>query len=127
MKQKEVGRHLILWVLSATATVLATSATAQSSTDNSAAAPPAASSPGERSSTQETVLVTARLRREDAQSVPISLSVVDSTMLEKTRTDNLAELSLLVPSVNYSSPNPRNTAYTIRGLASTLLPSPRMV
>ena len=42
-------------------------------------------------------------------------------MLEKTRTDNLAELSLLVPSVNYSSPNPRNTAYTIRGLGSSVL------
>ena len=69
----------------------------------------------------ETVLVTARLRQEDAQSVPISLSVVDAATLEVTRTNNIQDLSQLVPSLNYVSPNPRNTAFTIRGLGSSVL------
>src|SRR5215831_11455990 len=73
------------------------------------------------SSGLETVVVTARRRQEDAQTVPISLSVVDAATLEVTRTNNVDDLKLLVPSLNYVSPNPRNTAYTIRGLGSSVL------
>src|SRR6476646_2858514 len=72
-------------------------------------------------SSLETVVVTARLRQEDAQNVPISLSVVDAATLEVTRTNNIQDLSQLVPSLNYVSPNPRNTAFTIRGLGSSVL------
>jgi iron complex outermembrane receptor protein len=69
----------------------------------------------------ETAMVTARRRTEDAQSVPVSLSVVDAATLEVTRANNTADLSQLVPSLNYVSPNPRNTAFTIRGLGSSVL------
>jgi len=72
-------------------------------------------------STVETVVVTARLRPEDAQTVPLSLSVVNSTALTVTRTDNVNQLQLLAPSLNYGSPNPRNTSYTIRGLGSSVV------
>jgi iron complex outermembrane receptor protein len=75
----------------------------------------------ERSTELESVIVTARLRQEDAQSVPISLSVVTSGTLEKTYTNNISELTSLVPSLNYVSPNPRNTAFTIRGLGSSVV------
>ena len=75
----------------------------------------------EGTSSLDTILVTARLRREDAQKVPISLSVVDATTLQRTRSDNIAEVSQLVPSLNYVSPNPRNTAFTIRGLGSSVV------
>ncbi len=85
------------------------------------AAPDPASSSTESASSPQTVVVTARLRQEDAQSVPISLSVVTAETLETTRTDNVSQLSQLVPSLNYTSPNPRNTAYTIRGLGSSVL------
>jgi iron complex outermembrane receptor protein len=85
----------------------------------------AASEPASRSevndSSPQTVVVTARLRQEDAQTVPISLSVVTAGALETARTDNISQLSQLVPSLNYTSPNPRNTAYTIRGLGSSVL------
>jgi iron complex outermembrane receptor protein len=74
-----------------------------------------------RSGTVETVVVTARLRPEDAQTVPLSLSVVDGNTLTVTRTDNTNQLQLLVPSLNYGSPNPRNTSYTIRGLGSSVV------
>jgi iron complex outermembrane receptor protein len=69
----------------------------------------------------ETVLVTARLREEDAQSVPVSLSVVDGNTLDSTFTNNIQQVSQLVPSLNYVSPNPRNTAFTIRGLGSSVV------
>ena len=70
--------------------------------------------------TLEPIVVTARLRQEDPQNVPISLSVVNAATLESTRTNNIAEMALLVPSLNYVSPNPRNTAFTIRGLGSSV-------
>jgi iron complex outermembrane receptor protein len=69
----------------------------------------------------DTVVVTARLRQEDAQSVPISLSVVDADLFKDTATNNIAQMTQLVPSLNYTSPNPRNTAFTIRGLGSSVV------
>ena len=75
----------------------------------------------QRSNGVETVLVTARLREEDAQSVPVSLSVVGGNTLDATFTNNIQQISQLVPSLNYVSPNPRNTAFTIRGLGSSVV------
>jgi iron complex outermembrane receptor protein len=69
----------------------------------------------------ESILVTARRRAEDSQNVPISLSVLSADTLNKTSTYNVSQLAQLVPSLNYSSPNPRNTAYTIRGLGSSVV------
>lgn len=67
------------------------------------------------------ITVTARRRSEDAQSVPAALSVVGGALLDQSYTVNTAQLSLLVPSLNYSSANPRNTAFTIRGLGSSVV------
>ncbi len=67
------------------------------------------------------ILVTARRRPENAQKVPASLSVVDGALLDKSYTVNTQQLSQLVPSLNYSSANPRNTAFTIRGLGSSVV------
>ena len=85
-----------------------------------AAADPAASA-DTGTAALETVVVTARLRPEDPQAVPISLSVVTGEMLDSTITQNVQQITQLVPSLNYSSPNPRNTAYTIRGLGSSVV------
>ena len=67
------------------------------------------------------ILVTARRRVEDVQAVPAAVSVVDGDLIELGYTVNTAQLSLLVPSLNYSSANPRNTAFTIRGLGSSVV------
>ncbi len=69
----------------------------------------------------EPVIVTARLRPEDVQAVPESISVVGERSLTTTATYNTNLLTQLVPSLNYASPNPRNTAFTIRGLGSSVL------
>jgi iron complex outermembrane receptor protein len=67
------------------------------------------------------VIVTARRRAEDAQAVPGSLSVTGGNLLDQSYTVNAQQLSQLVPSLNYSSANPRNTAFTIRGLGSSVV------
>ena len=67
------------------------------------------------------IIVTARLRAEDAQKAPVALTVVGADMLARTYTVNTNQLSQLVPALNYSSANPRNTAFTIRGLGSSVV------
>jgi len=67
------------------------------------------------------IIVTARQRPEDAQDVPAALSVVGMSWLEQSYTLNTRDLTTLVPALNYSSANPRNTAFTIRGLGSSVV------
>ncbi|MBX9605151.1 MAG: TonB-dependent receptor [Gammaproteobacteria bacterium] len=69
----------------------------------------------------DAVVVTARLREEDAQQVPIAMSVLDGDSLDLGNTTNLGQLTQLAPSTNFVSPNPRNTALTIRGLGSSVV------
>jgi iron complex outermembrane recepter protein len=67
------------------------------------------------------ITVTARRRDEDVERIPVSLSVVGRDLLDRSYTVNTQQLSLLVPTLNYSSANPRNTAFTIRGLGSSVV------
>ncbi|USI73389.1 TonB-dependent receptor [Sphingomonas morindae] len=67
------------------------------------------------------VIVTARRRAEDAQRVPAALSVVGGALLDQSYTTNPQGLTELIPSLTYSSANPRNTALTIRGLGSSVV------
>ncbi len=67
------------------------------------------------------IIVTARRREENLQTLPAAVSVIGSDLLDKSYTVNPQQLSLLVPSLYFNSANPRNTAYTIRGLGSNTL------
>ncbi len=67
------------------------------------------------------VIVTARRRTENAQTVPAALSVVGGDLIDQSYTVNTQGLTTLIPSLNYSSANPRNTAFTIRGLGSSVV------
>ncbi|RZF59127.1 TonB-dependent receptor [Sphingomonas populi] len=67
------------------------------------------------------ILVTARRRAEDPQTIPGALSVVSGALLDRSYTINTQGLAVLVPALNYSSANPRNTAFTIRGLGSSVV------
>ena len=67
------------------------------------------------------IIVTARRRAEDAQKIPGALSVVGGDLLDQSYTINTQALTTLIPSLNYSSANPRNTAFTIRGLGSSVV------
>jgi iron complex outermembrane receptor protein len=64
------------------------------------------------------VLVTARRVEEEAQEVPIPLSVVNGNLVESAGAFNVNRLKELVPTVQFYSSNPRNSAVNIRGLGS---------
>ena len=66
----------------------------------------------------ESVVVTARRVEEVAQEVPIPLSVVDGTLAANTGSFNVNRLKELIPTVQFYSTNPRNSAINIRGLGA---------
>jgi iron complex outermembrane recepter protein len=66
----------------------------------------------------EGVVVTARRVEEVAQEVPIPLSVVNRNLVENGGAFNVNRLKELVPTVQFYSTNPRNSAINIRGLGA---------
>ncbi|WP_174280035.1 TonB-dependent receptor [Sphingomonas bacterium] len=110
------------WVALATAAAMTWPAMAQQIGDKPAGAPDAQATDDEdKGGGLPDVIVTARRRAEDAQKVPGSLSVVGGNLLDQSYTTNVNGLQALIPSINYSSANPRNTALTIRGLGSSVV------
>lgn len=63
--------------------------------------------------------VTARRRAEPAQEVPIPISVISGEVSDVTQSFSTNRLKELVPSVQFYSSNPRNTAVNIRGQGTT--------
>lgn len=68
--------------------------------------------------TQE-IVVTARRRSEIAQDIPITISVISGSQIQKTGSFNVNLLKEYLPSVQLYSSNGRNTTLNIRGLGST--------
>ena len=66
----------------------------------------------------EGVVVTARRIEESAQEVPIPLSVVGGNLVSDAGAFNVNRLQELVPTVQFYSTNPRNSAINIRGLGA---------
>jgi iron complex outermembrane receptor protein len=74
----------------------------------------------QRSSAAADVVVTARRRSEQAQNVPIPISVVGVKELDATGSFNVARLQQLQPTLQFYSTNPRNSSVNIRGLGAPL-------
>ncbi len=68
----------------------------------------------------DSVVVTARRREEDAQTVPVAVSAFGGAQLEKARAYNVRDLQQLSPSLSVSVTNPRNTSINIRGLGNNV-------
>jgi iron complex outermembrane receptor protein len=66
----------------------------------------------------EGLVVTARRVEEAAQDVPIPLSVVNGNLVENAGAFNVNRLKELIPTVQFYSTNPRNSAINIRGLGA---------
>ena len=64
------------------------------------------------------IVVTARRRAENAQSIPIAISVVGGDHIDNTGSFNVGRLQQLTPTLQYYSSNPRNTAVNIRGIGA---------
>ena len=67
----------------------------------------------------DTVVVTARRKKEKADAVPISMVVLDGAKLAEAGLYRPQDIQERVPGLVVSVPNPRLTSYTIRGLGSS--------
>ncbi len=105
-------RRLLLLSVACLTTLLSTSAFAADASASAVAA--------DDESAGDAIVVTARRRDEDAQDVPIALSVVSADTLEKTGNFTLGQVQQLVPSLQVFSFNPRNTNVNIRGLGANV-------
>ncbi|MES2487093.1 MAG: carboxypeptidase regulatory-like domain-containing protein, partial [Bacteroidota bacterium] len=65
------------------------------------------------------VVITSRRRKENAQDVPIPISVISGRLANDAGAFNVNRIKELVPSVQLYSSNPRNTGLSIRGLGTT--------
>lgn len=77
-----------------------------------------ASVPAEAEGVPGDIVVTARRRSENVQTVPIAVSVVDAGRLEAQGTFNIARLTQIQPTLQFYSQNPRNTFINIRGIGA---------
>lgn len=68
----------------------------------------------------EEVVVTARHRAEKAQRVPIALTAISGAKLANTGTTSVTQLEFLVPTLQVSEFNPRNTSFNIRGVGNNV-------
>jgi len=66
----------------------------------------------------EGVVVTARRVEEVAQEVPIPVSVVSGDLVADSGAFNVNRLKEMIPTVQFYSSNPRNSAINIRGLGA---------
>ena len=66
----------------------------------------------------EGVIVTARRVEEVAQEVPIPVSVVSGNLVADSGAFNVNRLKEMIPTVQFYSSNPRNSAINIRGLGA---------
>lgn len=81
-------------------------------------APDVSSPPEEAELRRETITVTARRITEELQDVPIPVSVLTESFIAETGAFNVGRLRELVPTLQFYSTNPRNTAINIRGLGA---------
>ena len=66
----------------------------------------------------EGVVVTARRVEEEVQDVPIPVSVLSGELVASAGAFNVNRVKELIPTVQFYSSNPRNSAITIRGIGS---------
>jgi len=66
----------------------------------------------------EVVVVTARKRQENSQAVPISIMAANGELLDRSRTLLLTDFVQLIPNMQLQFINPRQTAFSIRGLGN---------
>ena len=65
------------------------------------------------------VVVTARLRQEDVQTVPVPMSVVSGATLDLQRITTPRQLDQVSANLNITQANPRQTILSIRGVGGT--------
>ena len=65
---------------------------------------------------ENVIIITARRRNEQAQTVPIAIGVLDGRAINDTGAFSVYKIQQLTPTLQIYSSNPRNTAVNIRGI-----------
>lgn len=108
----------------AISSIIAGYAAAQPAPTSSAQPAPTTAATGTRTRPNangvENVVVTARHRAERAQTVPIGLTSVSSQKLDETGITSITRLNFVVPSLQVTEFNPRNTSFNIRGVGNNV-------
>ena len=65
------------------------------------------------------ILVTARNRSENAQDVPMPISVISGAQIDRDRAFTVADLTQRAPGLTATTPNARRTGVSIRGIGKT--------
>lgn len=121
MKINRVSKGAFLKTLLSSAAIIGTAGSGPAYADEVPAAAVAADAASlDAVDSEAAITVTARRREEDAQDVPIALSVISADMLDKTGNFTLGQVQQLVPSLQIFSFNPRNTNINIRGLGANV-------
>ena len=81
-------------------------------------APAGAETIGDPTRQLDEIVVTARKRQENSQKVPISIIAVSGRQMELSHTYLLTELVEMIPNMQLQFINPRQTAFSIRGLGN---------
>ena len=63
----------------------------------------------------EQIVVTARRREENAQQVPIKITVLDQQTLKDNNVETIRDLQYVVPSLSLTTPTPNECRLTMRG------------
>jgi len=108
MTNRIVGRWLAPVGAGVVATCLSTAAAAQSATE---------------ADTVAEIVVTAQKRAERIQDIPISVSAVSAEDMDRAGAGDFHDLLLSIPGVSFSSSEPGQSRYSIRGI-STAASSP---
>jgi iron complex outermembrane recepter protein len=113
-----MARRTIRSTLLSAAAVAAYAACLPPAIAQETSSPSESAAAGPQESARETIIVTARRVAEDLQDVPIPVTALPEDFLADTGAYNVGKLDELVPSVQFYSTNPRNSAINIRGLGA---------
>ncbi|MEM5518203.1 TonB-dependent receptor [Henriciella sp. AS95] len=80
--------------------------------------PASAQADSEAELRQSTVTVTVQKREENLRDVPVSVSVVDSELLNDLGLDEFSDLARYVPGFEVQEQSPNNPGFVIRGITS---------
>ena len=95
---------------------------------HSATGQPAAQPTASNATTLEEVVVTARRRDENLQSVPVSVTAISGATLEEQHVQTLEDIQHIVPSLNIDSNNTRDANnFNLRGQGTTYQADPAVV
>ncbi len=120
----EDRRRRSAWLFGATALAALTCSHAALAADHEAEGPGAAAlaaaSPVAADAAASEIVVTGRHRSEDPEKVPAAVTAIGGALLADTNTNNISQLSQLVPSVQFTFFNARNANINIRGLGNNV-------